>query len=207
MAWPPGTDLDLQGSGTTVVSPTCEVQAGSRNIAVDFGSVPNTTFTGVGSKAVDRDFEIRLNCQGSNVAAYQSKIGIRLDADQDSSNMPGVLKPARPATVPPASASRWSSAMAAPSAKCASARPSASAPPRRVPASWRCRARATCRPRPVRSVPVSQTAGTFTIQYEAAPRRLPLLRRCNVARLTGGVDCVLILNDEDRCHDAHDNLV
>ena len=82
----------FRGSGTTVVSPTCEVQAGSRNIAVDFGSVPNTTFTGVGSKAVDRDFEIRLNCQGSNVAAYQSKIGIRLDADQDSSNMPGVLK-------------------------------------------------------------------------------------------------------------------
>jgi len=82
----------FKGSGTIVVSPTCEVQAGSRNIAVDFGSVPNTTFTGVGSKAVDRDFEIRLNCQGSNVAAYQSKIGIRLDADQDSSNMPGVLK-------------------------------------------------------------------------------------------------------------------
>lgn len=82
----------FKGSGTTVVSPTCEVQAGSRNIAVDFGSVPNTTFTGVGSKAVHRDFEIRLNCQGSNVAAYQSKIGIRLDADQDSSNMPGVLK-------------------------------------------------------------------------------------------------------------------
>ncbi|MGE8229888.1 fimbrial protein [Stenotrophomonas hibiscicola] len=82
----------FKGSGTTVVSPTCEVQAGSRNIAVDFGSVPNTTFTGVGSKAADRDFEIRLNCQGSNVAAYQSKIGIRLDADQDSSNMPGVLK-------------------------------------------------------------------------------------------------------------------
>ncbi len=82
----------FKGSGTTVVSPTCEVQAGSRNIAVDFGSVPNTTFTGVGSRAVDRDFEIRLNCQGSNVAAYQSKIGIRLDADEDSSNMPGVLK-------------------------------------------------------------------------------------------------------------------
>ena len=82
----------FKGSGTTVVSPTCEVQAGSRNIAVDFGSVPNTTFTGVGSRAVDRDFEIRLNCQGSNVAQYQSKVGIRLDADQDSSNMPGVLK-------------------------------------------------------------------------------------------------------------------
>lgn len=82
----------FKGSGTTVVSPTCEVQAGSRNIAVDFGSVPNTTFTGVGSRAVNRDFQIRLNCQGSNLADYQSKIGIRLDATQDSSNAPGVLQ-------------------------------------------------------------------------------------------------------------------
>ncbi|MCL7715583.1 fimbrial protein [Stenotrophomonas mori] len=81
----------FKGSGTTVVSPTCSVQAGSRNIAVDFGSVPNTAFTGVGSRAVDRDFDIHLDCQGSNVAEYQSRIGIRLDADQDSSNMPGVL--------------------------------------------------------------------------------------------------------------------
>lgn len=82
----------FKGSGTTVVSPTCEVQAGSRNIPVDFGSVPNTSFTGVGSKAVNRDFDIRLNCQGSNLAQFQSKVGIRLDADQDGSNMPGVLK-------------------------------------------------------------------------------------------------------------------
>lgn len=82
----------FKGTGTTVVSPTCEVQAGSRNIAVDFGSVPNTSFTGVGSRAVNRDFDIRLNCQGSNVAGFQAKIGIRLDADQDSSNMPGVTR-------------------------------------------------------------------------------------------------------------------
>ncbi|HEP8699045.1 TPA: type 1 fimbrial protein [Pseudomonas aeruginosa] len=75
-----------------VVSPTCEVLAGSRNIAVDFGSVANTTFTGVGSHTANRDFEIRLNCQGSNIEQYQSKIGLRIDADQDSSNMPGVLK-------------------------------------------------------------------------------------------------------------------
>ena len=82
----------FKGSGTTVVSPTCEVQAGSRNIPVDFGSVPNTAFTGVGSRAVNRDFEIRLDCQGSNLAEYQSKVGIRLDADPDSANLPGVLK-------------------------------------------------------------------------------------------------------------------
>ncbi len=82
----------FKGTGTTVVSPTCEVLAGSRNIVVDFGAVPASTFTGVGSRAVNRDFDIRLNCQGSNLAAYQSRIGIRLDATQDSSNRAGVLR-------------------------------------------------------------------------------------------------------------------
>ena len=88
----PQLTSSFRGTGTTVVSPTCEVQAGSRNIAVDFGSVPNSSFNGVGSRAVDRDFEIRLNCQGSNVATFQSNIGVRLDAVQDSSSMPGVLR-------------------------------------------------------------------------------------------------------------------
>jgi type 1 fimbria pilin len=82
----------FKGTGTTVVSPTCEVLAGSRNLVVDFGAVPASTFTGVGSRAVNRDFDIRLNCQGSNLAAYQSAIGIRLDAIQDSSNRAGVLR-------------------------------------------------------------------------------------------------------------------
>ncbi len=81
----------FKGSGTTVVNPTCSVQAGSRNIVVEFGSVPASTFSGVGSRAADRDFDIRLACQGSNVAQFQSRIGIRLDAAQDSSNLPGVL--------------------------------------------------------------------------------------------------------------------
>ena len=81
----------FRGSGTTVVNPTCVVQAGSRNIVVAFGSVPASTFNGVGTRAVDRDFDIHLECQGSNVAQYQSRIGIRLDAIQDSSNLPGVL--------------------------------------------------------------------------------------------------------------------
>lgn len=81
----------FNGSGTTVVSPTCEVLSASRNIVVDFGSVPASSFTGVGSRAVNRDFDIRLNCQGSNLAAYQSGIGIRLDATADASNRAGVL--------------------------------------------------------------------------------------------------------------------
>lgn len=81
----------FRATGTTVVSPTCEVDAGSRNIVVDFGSVPNSSFTGVGSRAVDRDFSITLSCQGSNVAQYQSTIGIQLDATAASGNQPGTL--------------------------------------------------------------------------------------------------------------------
>ena len=81
----------FRGSGTTVVNPTCSVQAGNRNIVVEFGSVPASTFVGVGTRAINRDFDIRLDCQGSNVAQYQSRIGIRLDAMQDASNLPGVL--------------------------------------------------------------------------------------------------------------------
>ncbi|MET0547792.1 MAG: fimbrial protein [Xanthomonas sp.] len=80
------------GSGTSVVSPTCEVQAGSKNVVVNFGSVANTAFNGVGSRAINRDFTLKLDCQGSNMSAYQSQIGIRLDATQDSSNLPGVLQ-------------------------------------------------------------------------------------------------------------------
>ncbi len=81
----------FRGTGTTVVSATCAVQAGSRNIVVAFGAVPASTFTGVGSRADNRDFDIRLDCQGGNLAQYQSLIGIRLDALQDSSSLPGVL--------------------------------------------------------------------------------------------------------------------
>lgn len=81
----------FKGSGTTVVNPTCVVQAGSRNIVVDFGALPASSFTGVGSRTINRDFDIRLDCQGSNLAQFQSRIGIRLDATQDPSNLPGVL--------------------------------------------------------------------------------------------------------------------
>ena len=81
----------FKGSGTTVVNPTCSVQAGSRNIVVEFGAVPASSFTGVGSRATSRDFDIALDCQGSNLAQYQNRIGVRLDATQDGSNLPGVL--------------------------------------------------------------------------------------------------------------------
>lgn len=82
----------LSGSGIVAVTSTCEVQAGSQNIVVNFGSVPTTRFQGVGSRAIDRDFAIHLTCQGGNVAQEdQGLISIRIDATQDSSNAPGVL--------------------------------------------------------------------------------------------------------------------
>ncbi len=81
----------FSGAGVTVISPSCEVQAGSRNIAVDFGNVANNDFNGVGSYVGGRDFEIRLTCQGGGtIDPY--KVNIRIDAEQDASNMPGVLK-------------------------------------------------------------------------------------------------------------------
>ncbi|HHW4678536.1 MAG TPA: fimbrial protein [Xylella sp.] len=82
----------LVGSGITVVTSTCEVDFGSKNIAVNFGKVSSTTFNGIGSKGPDRDFAIKLICHGGNVAeADQGMISVRIDAAQDISKQPGVL--------------------------------------------------------------------------------------------------------------------
>ncbi|ALQ98066.2 type 1 fimbrial protein [Xylella fastidiosa] len=75
-----------------VVTSTCEVDNGSRNIAVNFGTVPSNTFNGLGSKGPEHDFAINLICQGGNVAeADQGLISVRIDATQDKSMLPGVL--------------------------------------------------------------------------------------------------------------------
>lgn len=79
-------------SGGFVVTSTCEVDNGSRNIAVNFGTVPSNTFNGLGSKGPEHDFAINLICQGGNVAeADQGLISVRIDATQDKSMLPGVL--------------------------------------------------------------------------------------------------------------------
>ncbi len=46
-----------------VITSTCEVDNGSRNIAVNFGTVPSNTFNGLGSKGPEHDFAINLICQ------------------------------------------------------------------------------------------------------------------------------------------------
>ncbi len=78
-------------SGLAVVSSTCKVEGSSRNIVVDFGSVPRTDFSGVGSRAASRDFDVTLACQGTSYANVQSSVGIRIDATQDASKLSGVL--------------------------------------------------------------------------------------------------------------------
>jgi type 1 fimbria pilin len=80
----------LSGEGITIITPTCSVDAGSKNILVDFGKVPLSGFKGKGSTAGDRAFSIKLNCKaGRNT---QNTIYMRMDARQDPSNETGVLQ-------------------------------------------------------------------------------------------------------------------
>ncbi|KXB20659.1 fimbrial protein [Xylella fastidiosa 6c] len=82
----------FSGIGITIVNSTCEVDAGSKNITVNFGSVSNNTFKGLGSKGPERDFAVNLTCHGGNVAeANQGQISVRIDGTQDSSGQSGVL--------------------------------------------------------------------------------------------------------------------
>lgn len=82
----------LLGTGTTIITPSCTVDAGSRNIPVRFGKVPLTSFSARGSPAAnyDQNFNITLNCgAGANM---RNTVYLRMDATQDPSNQPGVLQ-------------------------------------------------------------------------------------------------------------------
>lgn len=80
----------MSANGTTIVTPACTVDLGSRNIPVAFDKVPLTSFKGQGSTAVDRNFNIRLNCSAVQNAPYT--VLMRLDAQADPSNAQGVLR-------------------------------------------------------------------------------------------------------------------
>ncbi|GED23655.1 fimbrial protein [Halomonas halmophila] len=56
----------LDANAITIVSPTCEINAGSRNIPVDFGQVPKSRFEGVGTTNTERTFDIGMQCNGPN---------------------------------------------------------------------------------------------------------------------------------------------
>lgn len=80
----------LLGEGITIITPSCSVDLGSRNITVDFGKVPQSNFKGKGTTTGDRNFNIRLNCKAGQNAQYT--IYLRMDATGDPSNEQGVLK-------------------------------------------------------------------------------------------------------------------
>jgi len=81
----------LSGVGITIITPSCTVDAGSRNIPVQFGKVARSSFKGIGSTTGDRNFNIRLNCQAGQNA--QNTVYLRMDAQQDpSTSQPGVLQ-------------------------------------------------------------------------------------------------------------------
>lgn len=80
----------LSGVGITIITPSCTVDLGSRNISVEFGKVPQSSFKGKGTTAGDRKFNIKLNCKAGQNA--QNTVYLRMDAMQDPSNEQGVLK-------------------------------------------------------------------------------------------------------------------
>lgn len=81
----------LNGNGITIITPSCTVDTGSRNISVPLGKVARNRFEGVGTTAGDKPFKIQLNCQPGQNA--QNVIYLRMDAQQDPATIaPGVLK-------------------------------------------------------------------------------------------------------------------
>ena len=86
----PFQTITIVGSGVTIVHPACTVNAGSKNILVQFGKVARSSFNGVGSTAATRSFDIKLNCSAG--VAESKTINIRMDATKDPSGQPGVLQ-------------------------------------------------------------------------------------------------------------------
>lgn len=78
------------GSGVTVVSSSCEVDMGSRNIAVTFDSVSSSQFSGVGSTLSPREFDIQLNCTGPSLG--EDVIALSFDYAPDASGADGVIR-------------------------------------------------------------------------------------------------------------------
>ncbi|MEO6934930.1 MAG: fimbrial protein [Collimonas sp.] len=80
----------LSGNGITIITPSCTVDAGSKNVMVNFGSVSTGSFKGVGSTAGSQPFNIKLNCQRGENA--QNTILLNMTATADPSNSPGVTQ-------------------------------------------------------------------------------------------------------------------
>lgn len=87
----------IPANGVTIVTPSCTVDTGSRNILVQLGRASMKNFTGVGSTAGTRPFNIQLNCSAGVAAA--NTVFLRMDATADPSGQQGVLQVAQGAGV------------------------------------------------------------------------------------------------------------
>ncbi|MGJ7528979.1 fimbrial protein [Variovorax sp. GB1P17] len=80
----------LSANAITIITPSCTVDVGSRNISVQFGKVPQSAFKGKGSTAAERNFNIKLNCKAGVGMANQ--VYLRMDATKDPGGDDGVLR-------------------------------------------------------------------------------------------------------------------
>jgi type 1 fimbria pilin len=89
----PFSSIFIPANGVTIVTPSCTVDTGSRNIVVQMGKVRKSAFNGVGSSAGAKPFNIQLNCNAGNAA--NNTIYLRMDATPDPSGQQGVLQVAQ----------------------------------------------------------------------------------------------------------------
>lgn len=80
----------VDGDAITIVTPTCMVDTGSKNIPVLFGKVPQSDFKGRGSTTAERSFNIRLKCNAGT--GTQNTVYLRMDATPDPAGDAGVLR-------------------------------------------------------------------------------------------------------------------
>ncbi|MBS78922.1 fimbrial protein [Variovorax sp.] len=80
----------LSANAITIITPTCSVDVGSRNISVQFGKVPQSDFKGRGTTAAERNFNIKLNCKAGT--GITNTVYLRMDATKDPAGDDGVLR-------------------------------------------------------------------------------------------------------------------
>lgn len=80
----------LSANAITIVSSSCQVDAGSRNIAVDFGTTAAASFGGQGSTLNERSFGIQLRCSGPTMG--QDQVDLSFAYTPDAGGAPGVIK-------------------------------------------------------------------------------------------------------------------
>lgn len=87
----PGKPMTTITLGATVITASaCEVDMGSRHIAVDFGTVSRSMFAGVGSTNTEKEFQVGLACVGPGHG--QDSVKLSFAYTPDPSGAPGVIK-------------------------------------------------------------------------------------------------------------------